>query len=80
MASAKINATEGKLLTQIIRFTIPLILTNVFQQLYNIIDNMIAGKFAGETTLAAIGATILARNSLQRIFSSRKSVSVNSLD
>ena len=57
MASSKINATEGKLLAQIIRFTIPLILTNVFQQLYNIIDNMIAGKFAGETTLAAIGAT-----------------------
>ena len=57
MASAKVNATEGKLLSQIISFTIPLILTNVLQQLYNIIDHMIAGNFAGEITLAAIGAT-----------------------
>lgn len=57
MASKSMNISEGKLLPQIIKFTIPLILTNIFQQLYNIIDQMIAGKFAGEGVLAAIGAT-----------------------
>ncbi len=42
---------------QAIKFTIPIIFTNLFQQIYHVLDNMIAGKFAGELTLAAVGAT-----------------------
>ena len=49
--------TEKNLIVEITKFTIPLILTNVLQQMYNIIDHMIAGNYAGEMTLAAIGAT-----------------------
>lgn len=49
--------TKGNLLKQIIQFTIPLIFTNLLQQLYVIVDNIIAGKLSGTMTLAAIGAT-----------------------
>ncbi len=49
--------SKGNLISQIIKFTIPLILTNLLQQMYTIIDNIIAGKLSGTLTLAAIGAT-----------------------
>ena len=39
------------------RFTLPMFLSVVFQQLYSIADSAIAGKFAGEDALAAIGAS-----------------------
>jgi putative MATE family efflux protein len=41
----------------LISFTIPLFISVVFQQLYSIADSVIAGKFAGESALAAIGAS-----------------------
>ena len=41
----------------LISFTIPIFLSTVFQQLYTIADSLIAGKFAGEDALAAIGAS-----------------------
>lgn len=44
----------GKVL---IGFTIPLFISVIFQQLYNIADSVIAGKYAGEDALAAIGAS-----------------------
>lgn len=46
--------TPGKVL---IGFTIPLFVSVIFQQLYNIADSVIAGKYAGEDALAAIGAS-----------------------
>lgn len=48
------TGNAGKVL---IRFTIPLFISVVFQQLYSIADSVIAGKFAGEDALAAIGAS-----------------------
>ncbi|MDO4438624.1 MAG: MATE family efflux transporter [Eubacteriales bacterium] len=39
------------------RFLLPLFLSVMFQQLYNIADSMIAGRFAGEQALAAVGAS-----------------------
>ena len=39
------------------RFWIPMMLSVMFQQIYNIADSMIAGKFAGEDALAAVGAS-----------------------
>ncbi len=38
-------------------FTMPMFLSVIFQQLYNIADSVIAGKFAGEDALAAVGAS-----------------------
>ncbi|MDO5560180.1 MAG: MATE family efflux transporter [Oscillospiraceae bacterium] len=39
------------------RFTIPMFISVVFQQFYNIADSVIAGKFAGEDALASVGAS-----------------------
>ena len=39
------------------RFLLPMMLSVMFQQIYNIADSMIAGKFAGEDALAAVGAS-----------------------
>lgn len=39
------------------QFTIPMFVSVIFQQLYNIADSIIAGKFAGEDALAAVGAS-----------------------
>ncbi len=45
---------EGKL---IFLFALPMILGNVFQQLYNIIDSVIVGNYLGKEALAAVGAS-----------------------
>ncbi len=57
MAIKEIDMRSGSLLPKIIAFTVPLILTNLLQQMYNIIDQIVAGRFSGSSTLAAIGAT-----------------------
>lgn len=38
-------------------FAIPMLIGNVFQQLYNLVDSVIVGKFVGANALAAVGAT-----------------------
>lgn len=49
--------TRGKILPQIVFFVIPLFMATIFQQLYNITDSIIAGRFLGPNALATIGAT-----------------------
>ena len=51
------DLTEGKPESVLWRFSIPLFISVIFQQMYNISDSVIAGKFAGENALAAIGAS-----------------------
>lgn len=45
---------EGRL---IFRFAIPMVIGNIFQQLYNVVDSIIVGKVLGEQALAAVGAS-----------------------
>lgn len=45
---------SGKVL---FRYTVPMFISVAFQQIYNIADSMIAGRFAGEDALAAVGAS-----------------------
>lgn len=51
------DLTSGNPGKSLIMFTIPLFISVIFQQMYNIADSVIAGKFAGEDALAAIGAS-----------------------
>ena len=51
------DMTEGAIPPLLIGFTIPLVLGNLFQLLYNAVDSMIVGKFVGETALAAVGTS-----------------------
>lgn len=52
---AAVNMTEGTILRHLIRYSIPLILGNLFQLTYNAVDSMIAGRFIGKEALAAEG-------------------------
>lgn len=49
------DLTEGKAETVLWRFCLPLFGSVIFQQLYNIADSLVAGKFIGEQALAAVG-------------------------
>lgn len=49
--------TEGNPLSLILRFSVPLLLGNIFQQLYNLVDTVIVGRYLGITALTAVGAT-----------------------
>ena len=51
------NMTEGKPLKLIALFAIPMLVGNLFQQIYNIADSIIVGKMLGKDALAAVGAT-----------------------
>jgi putative MATE family efflux protein len=41
----------------IFKFAIPMLIGNVFQQMYNVVDTVIVGKFIGKTALAAVGTS-----------------------
>ncbi len=51
------NLTEGDSGKLIFAFAIPMLIGNVFQQLYSIINSIIVGHFIGKTALAAVGAS-----------------------
>ncbi len=51
-----IDMTKGSIWRHIIIFSIPLIIGNVFQQLYNMADTIIVGRTLGMNALAAVGA------------------------
>ncbi|MBQ6587467.1 MAG: MATE family efflux transporter [Butyrivibrio sp.] len=55
--SAILNMTEGNPVSLLIQFSIPMLIGNLFQQLYNLVDSIIVGQFVGADALAAIGAT-----------------------
>lgn len=51
------DLTEGKPSKVLWSFSMPMLLSVVFQQLYNIVDSIVAGKFVGAQALAAVGAS-----------------------
>ncbi len=51
------DMTTGNPLKLIILFSIPVLLGNIFQQFYNMVDTIIVGRFLGEDALAAVGST-----------------------
>lgn len=57
MKKTSVNLLEGPILRAMIAFAIPIMIANIFQQLYNTVDIMIVGRFLGEESLAAVGAT-----------------------
>ena len=51
------DMTKGNPLKIFIFFSIPLLIGNVFQQLYSMVDTIIVGRFVGVEALAAVGST-----------------------
>ena len=54
-----LSLTEGPLLQSIIKFSIPLMLSNVLQVLFNMSDIAVVGRFAGPEALGAVGSTTI---------------------
>ncbi|MFR1297464.1 MAG: MATE family efflux transporter [Coprobacillus cateniformis] len=52
----KIDLLKDNILKALLLFAFPILIANIFQQLYNTMDTMIVGNFLGDTSLAAISA------------------------
>ena len=48
--------TTGSIPKKILLFSLPLMAGNIFQQLYNVVDTLVVGRFLGEAPLAAVGS------------------------
>ena len=57
MRSVSVNMSTGRPMRLLIRFALPLLIGNLFQQAYNLADSIIVGRFIGAEALAAVGAT-----------------------
>ena len=57
-SSKNLNLTEGKIWKVILRFVLPIFLGTLFQSLYNTIDAIIVGRFAGKEAVAAIESVL----------------------
>ncbi len=54
MKKSTMNLTEGNIAKQIIIFALPILLGQIFQNLYNSVDSIVVGKYVGKTALAAV--------------------------
>ncbi|MGN0425267.1 MAG: MATE family efflux transporter [Acetatifactor sp.] len=52
----EMNLTEGSIFHKIIQFSLPMILGNLLQQVYNLADTLIVGRYIGADALAAVGS------------------------
>lgn len=68
MNSKSADLTEGKLLTKIILYTIPIILTGILQLLFNAADLVVVGQYCGSISVGAVGATGPVINLLVNLF------------
>lgn len=57
MRTQSVDLTRGTIWTSLLRYSWPLVLSNLLQQLYNTADSMVVGNFAGYRSMASIGAT-----------------------
>ena len=52
---SELDMTEGSILPLIISFSIPLLMGNLFQQLYNTVDTWVVGNYVGKNSFSAVG-------------------------
>ena len=62
------DMTQGAPWQRILEFSIPMLLGNIAQQLYNTADSVIVGKFVGDNALAAVGSAMPILNLLLALF------------
>ena len=64
-----VDMTQGNILKHIIVFAVPLLIGNLFQQLYNTVDTLVVGNYVGNDAFAAVGAVAPIVNMLIGTFS-----------
>lgn len=52
-----VDMTQGKILPVIVRFSVPIMIGNMFQQFYSMVDTAVVGRGVGANALAAVGVT-----------------------
>lgn len=62
------SMTRGSIWKSIVYFSIPLLIGNLFQQLYNTVDSIVVGNYVGKEALAAVGSTTVIINMLVGFF------------
>lgn len=62
------DMTVGEPWKQIIRFTVPMLIGNIAQQLYNTVDSIVVGQYVGDNALAAVGGAAPILNWLLALF------------
>ena len=62
------DMTVGKPWEKIVAFTIPMLIGNIAQQLYNTVDSIVIGKYVGDNALAAVGSASPILNLLLVLF------------
>lgn len=60
--------TEGVIWKELLLFSIPLLLGNLFQQLYNAVDSVVVGNYIGAQALAAVGFQRTCHQSADQLF------------
>lgn len=68
MRRQSINMCEGPIFSNIIRYTVPIILSSVLQLLFNAADLIVVGRFCGNKSVAAVGATTSLINLMINLF------------
>ena len=68
MAKTNVDMLNGPLGRKILWFAIPIALSSIFQQLFNLTDIAVVGQFAGDKALAAVGANTFVINLLINLF------------
>lgn len=56
------DMTKGNPTKTILKFAFPFLIGNLFQQLYNIVDSVVVGRFIGKDALAAVGSSFMLMN------------------
>ena len=51
------DLSQGNETKLILKFALPMLAGNIFQQLYNVVDSVVVGKFIGKEALAAVGTS-----------------------
>ena len=51
-----VDLTHGSIFRGLLRFSLPLMAGNLLQQLYNLVDTFVVGRYCGEIALAAVGS------------------------
>lgn len=62
------DMTRGPIIKQVLVFSLPIMIGNLFQMLYNTVDVIVVGNFVGKEALAAVGSTTMIINILVFFF------------
>ena len=57
MKKTSMDLTQGNIVSQIVTFALPILVGQIFQNLYNSVDSIVVGRFVGTTALAAVTAS-----------------------